>query len=307
MCQGKRFLERVCALAFVATLGAGSATAQFIGVDLREDKSPPSAEGLPSFPGADNVRIFNLYAMFAGPGSGAFKDPDFANMVLLAGQISPFQKDELQEGFGVNVGRNPEATFYRAPPASGGSTVGSYDAAAPGDARRDWNTFVSIGLKSHNSKDGPFFKDRTIPDQNFGFHTNEKRWGERDLSHLPPLQRSDWISGGWSAIPVAPMQGFARDLGDGTYGVLLAQLAIMNLEDDAAVGSAGVAADPVPSDPFTATMSTWYGDILDGQLIIFTQNPAGGAFQHDVYFQIPTPGALAFFTLAGAAFARRRR
>jgi len=308
------------ALIVIAGLGV-SAQAQFIGIELREDKSPPSAEGLMGFPGDDRVRIFNFYAMFAGPGA-APGQPGEENVVVNVGTGSTGLS---RPGIGVNIERNPDASFYRAPLASGAPAdgIGGIDQSFSGDNRREWSTFVSIGLKRFDSyysdQSGLPSEDTTGATSDFGFLTQRAE----PLDDRPPLQRSDWIREGWFNSSFISPQGYARDLGDGSYGVFLAQLAVMDLEEDADIGSGGVAEKDEFS--FASSLSIWYGDVfvtgtsdsgvfvLDDSMTIFhrmriyTPNPVGGVFSNAFSFQIPTPGALALFTLAGAAFARRRR
>ncbi|TVQ29891.1 MAG: hypothetical protein EA376_14695 [Phycisphaeraceae bacterium] len=304
------------ALIVIAGLGA-SAQAQFIGIELREDKSPPSAEGLQGFPGDDRVRIFNFYAMFDGPGAAAGQ-PGEENVVVNVGVVTgPVAGAE--GGFGVNIERNPNASFYRAPLASGAPAdgVGGINEGLAGDNRREWGTFVSIGVKRYDS----YYSDTSdLPDHDSAGGDTEFEFltrGDQNLEDRPPLQRFNWIKGGWFNSTPTNAQGAAQDLGDGSYGVFLAQLAVMDLAEGADIGSGGVAQ---PGYAFGSTFSTWYGDVfisgLTGgpipgtgthDMVIFTNNPAGIAFANYIAFDVPTPGALALFTLAGAAAARRRR
>ncbi|TVQ31008.1 MAG: hypothetical protein EA376_10485 [Phycisphaeraceae bacterium] len=286
-------MNRILIGAAGLALIAGTANAALIGIDIREDKNlTDPGFGPPTFPGADNIRVFNMYAMFDAAGTPIQQDP---NAVLNVGHMTP-GAPPLDEGFGINIGANPNATFYRSPPAAGGSTTGAFDGANPGDGRRDWNTFVSIGIKQFNSYDDPSTPDvdNTSGDPDFGFHTQRAM----PLEDRPLLQRSDWISGGWFNSNAPSFQGSAQDLGDGTFGTFLGQFSVMFPDPDAELGSL------VGQNEDGAYI--WDGDIFIGGLLIFTQDPAGGAIQHEVIF-IPTPGALAVFGLAGLAGLRRRR
>jgi hypothetical protein len=292
-------MNRILIGAAGLALIAGSANAAFIGIDIREDKNPPSAEGLAGFPGAANVRVFNLYAMFDGPGSMMQSNP---NLVLNVGQNTP-SVPPLQEGFGVNIEGNPNASFYRAPPLGGipSDGVGGINADITSDNRAFWTSYVSIGVKQfgdpYYSPGVVFEVDNTGGDDDFGFHTQGT-----PLEDRPVRQRNNWLSGGWFNATPGNFQGRALDLGDGTFGTFLAQLTIMGLEADAEIGSMG----GMTTNQFGLPAIIWDGDVLVGDLIVFTQDPAGGAIRHDIVF-IPTPGALALFGLAGLAGVRRRR
>jgi MYXO-CTERM domain-containing protein len=283
------------------TVSAGAASAAFIGIDIREDKNPPSATGAAGFPGSDNVRLFNLYAMFDAPGGMASTNP---NAVLNVGQLTPTPASPFDEGFGINLDTNPNASFYRTPPAVAGTpTVGGVNVDLASDVRARWNTYVSIGVKewgdSYYNPGIIFEGDNSAADADFGLHTRGT-----PLEDRPPLQRQNWISGGWFNSTPPSFQGRALDLGDGTFGTFLAQLAVM-FPGDGDVGEfGGLSGNP---DPQINSMGTWYGDIFEGTLLIFTQDPGGGALRHDITFMIPTPGALALFSLAGVAGLRRRR
>ena len=77
-------------------IAASTASAAFIGVELREDKTLPDATGLAGFPNPA-PRVFNLYAKFDGQ--------SFIDTVLSVGQ------PDTIVGFGINLDLNPGANF----------------------------------------------------------------------------------------------------------------------------------------------------------------------------------------------------
>ncbi len=160
---------------------AAPASGAFLGVEVRENTGLPSAEGLPGFPGAPNVRVFSIFGKFNGSA-----EDDLRNQVLSVGQ--PNETD----GLGIELLFNPGANFYRAPASSGAPIggVGGVNLALPGDNRRFWSTFVSIGVQVFDPDAGPIFDDATGPDPDFGFV-------DRDGAGSPPLQNAEFITGGW--------------------------------------------------------------------------------------------------------------
>ncbi len=148
-------LPRSAALAAcVATMIPTGASAALLGLEIREDKNLPSADGLPGFPGAARVRVFNFYAKFDGDVSDSVVDS-----VLSVGQPTS------AHGFGIFLAKNPGSNLYHAPGSAGGGRLGGRGPI--GDNRRFWDTFVSIGVKAFDPDYGPVFADSTALDPDF--------------------------------------------------------------------------------------------------------------------------------------------
>lgn len=274
-----RFVIGIAGLA----MAAGTASAAFIGIDIREDKTPPSATGLAGFP-ATNPRVFNMYALFDGAGTGA-AGAGFINTVLSVGQNS------TTAGVGINLALNPGANFYQSPGAAGGATIGGINLDGAGDNRRFWNTYLSIGVKTYNGDYGPVYGDTTSADPDFGF-------SNRDSIGTPALQANDIVRGGWFNSNPPNLQGAAKfNGGTNQFETFLGQFSIKDLNGANELGSFQGGA--------------WVGSIFEGELTIFRQGDTGAgepaAIGTTVRFLIPTPGAMALFSVAGLAAARRRR
>ncbi len=274
-------------LSFAAAIAAlaGSASAAFLGIELREDKSLPPATGLAGFPETP-PRVFNLYAKFDG-GVG----DDIRNTVLSLGQ------PDTESGIGINLSLNPGANFYQSPGAAGGANggVGGNNLDGAGDNRRLWTTFVSVGVKAFNSDYGPIYTDSTSADPDFGFVN-------RDGIGTPALQANDIIRGGWFNSNPPGLQGApVFNPSKGTWETFLAQVSIKDLAPGASAWAGG---GEVPNHS-----EVWLTNILEGRLTVFTQGGEGEdpAIENFVSFEIPSPGAAALFGLAGLATLRRRR
>lgn len=263
-------------------MAAGTASAAFIGVEIREDKLALAIErpatGLAGFP-AIPPRVFNLYAKFDGQSA--------IDTVLSVGQ------PDTIVGFGLNLMLNPGANFYQTPGAAGGTTVGGINDDGAGDNRRYWNTFVSIGVKNFGSDYGPIYEDTSSADPDFGMRNT-------DGLGSPALQANDFMAGGWFNASPPNLQGAAQ-AGPNGFQVFLGQFSVKDLAPGSQLWSGGGDA------PSSAT--TWIGDIFLGEMTIFRQGGEGepAAVGTTVRFLVPTPGTVALFGAAGLAAFRRRR
>ncbi len=287
-----RILVGVAGLA----MAASTASAAFLGLEIREDKNLPPADGLAGFPGAARVRVFNFYAKFDG-GAG----DNLINTVLSVGQ------PDSTSGFGINLTKNPGSNFYRSPGAAGGSNngVGGINLAGAGDNRRFWNSFVSVGVKSYDGDYGPIYSDATSADPDYAFQ-------DRDGVGAPALQAADFITGGWFNSNPPGLQGApVFNPSKGNWETFLANVAVIDVTGAALWdGDGDNLPDPAPNH--VGPGGTWFGDIFEGQITVFRQGDQGAeeppAVGFTMFFgQIPTPGALALFGVAGLAAARRRR
>ncbi len=262
----------------IAALGlcAGVASAEFVGIDIREDKGldPSTVTGVPN-----DTRTFNLYVVF----DGGVND-DVRNTVLSTGL----------NDISIDQDLNPGATFFQetmfgGDTAPSAAIVGAFSEVA-------FDSFVTIGKKREGdpNPDGST-GDNTSPDPDFG------------AGGFTPTG----LTGGWFNANPPSLQGAPEFNSDtGQYETILAQLSISGLAPGAQIGQGRGFAPPgtgefpifiFETDLFTegSTMS------------IFRQGAGpdeGGAVQFDVNFvPIPGPGAFALFGVAGLAATRRRR
>lgn len=127
-----------------AAMVAGTASAAFLGIDIREDKNFDGVANLPA-----DLRVFNIYA--------SFDNNEFQDAVLSVGQ------PDAQTGFGINQadGKHADATLYQN--ALGGNTAPP-SAFVPAFPDLAFDTFVTIGFK-----DDMGGADNTSTDPDFSF------------------------------------------------------------------------------------------------------------------------------------------
>jgi hypothetical protein len=176
-------------------LAAGSASADFIGVDIREDVDMTNAPA--------GARTFSFYAMFDGQG--------IHDEVLLVGM------EGLEGGFGIDTVRNPGADFYQElqPVLRARNDTAPMAALIDMSPTFRFDTFVDIGMRSVSEG----IETYTQLDPLFAFEDTDGSGGE---DHITPA----WFN----SNPLGD-QGEAGLDGD----VFLAQLTIIGVADNASI------------------------------------------------------------------------
>ncbi len=254
-------------------LVAGSASAAFVGIDIREDKTIDPMAEMTADPGGLGLRVFNFYALFDGPGEIG-NTGNGVNKVLSVGQ------DSSADSFGINMsdGANDGASFYQ--------ELGFAGDLPPNPALI--GVFPEIGLDSYvglGNKTAAPGTDSTAVDPDFSF-------------------TADRVFGGWFNSGGDNGQNVASEL-DSKFAVFIGQFTTLGLDDGVQLGSfqGGTPAGGGEDGDFT-----FASDIFDGEFNVFTQQENGGALVQKITFEkIPTPSALAVFGVAGLAAGRRRR
>ena len=282
-----RFIVSIAGLAMIA----GTASAAFLGIQVREDKVlPPVSTGNPR---PVLTRTFNIYAKFDGAGTDT--GPGRVNTVLSIGQPNNTNT------WGINLASNPGANFYQAsaPQGASASNVGGPDLGFFNDNAL-YDSWVSIGQKYTDSSVDPAIGDTTAADNDFAFLNTDSVSGAASLGIGAG---HDSIRGGWFNASPPNLQGAAHS-NAGKFETFLCQLTIKGL---------AVGADAGTLLPFNGNATTtWASDIFRGSFIVFRQGdssigepPAVGTTI--TFVPIPTPGALSMFGVAGLLAARRRR
>lgn len=270
-------------------MAAGTASAAFLGIQVREDKVlPPGGANV-----APGIRVFNIYAKFDGPGTAS--GPGRVNTVLSVGQANS------SANWGINLTLNPGSNFNQSPPSTGAtaSNVGGPDLDF-GNNRALYDTWVSIGLKYQDSgvnSGNPPIADNSAGDPDFAMQNTDSIAGPASFGLAAG---HDHIKGGWNTTNPPALQGAAKSAA-GKFEVFLAQIAIVGLLPTA---NGGQNLNP------NAALS-WVNTVFEGGFIVFRQGdtsigepPAVGI---PIQFKVPTPGALSLFGVAGLLAARRRR
>lgn len=256
-----------------AALIAGTASAAFIGIEVREDKDTSAGEGAAD-PTGRGLRTFNIYAKFDEQVVADVQDPASQNTVLSVGQPDDVSNWRINQEGGANAG----ADFYQNI-AFGGNLP-------PNPALT--GIFPELALDSYvglGNKTAAPGTDTTSTDPDFGFSPTE-------------------VFGGWFNSGGSNFQGGADasrfNAEKGTWDVFIAQVTILGLDPGVDSGE-GNALNGNAS-------TTWFSDVFKGEMTVFTQTPGGGATPNRITFEkIPTPGTLALFGVAGLAAGRRRR
>lgn len=226
-------------VAAALALAPALASAGFLGLSIREDKTPPPA-AVPA-----GVRLFNVYAEFSEAGIAG--PSGFMNMVRSVG--TPIPPIVGPRYFGIDLATNPGAYLYQAPPESG-ARVTAPDLAF-NDPRALYDTYVGIRLKSINTSTGPDFFDNTALNSDFAFvDTNSDGLQDRLIS-------------GWGANP-GTFQGFAvANTSTGGFEVFIGQFAVVG----ATGPHAGIQGPLAPGVQFT-TESAFVSPIFTGSLVV---------------------------------------
>lgn len=239
-------MKQFLVVPIVSLLAAGAASAEFTGLDIREDVDMTNAPA--------GARTFSVYATFDGQ--------SFIDHLLAVGQTGPGYRTN---GFGINTFLNPDADFYQelAPILGQPNTHAPPNALIALSPTFAYDTFVDLGLKTVASGE----IDNTYQDPDFGFYDTNGSGGE------------DFITGGWAAAPPTGPQGFADANGD----VFIAQLTIMGLSDNTPIGQYDHSTGVFTSSIFTGRLSIFrQGDHREGneppavQFDITFQNPSPG-------------------------------
>jgi len=249
-------------------LTTGVATAEFIGVTVREDKGLDPIADDPNNVIPDDTRVFNLYAVFDGT-----QADDFRNTVLSVGDTF------LQIGK-IN---NPNAQFVQVADGFRSNEDLAPNAQVAGFFPETlFDTYVGIGTKVGA---GAATTDPDFNDAAGGVQGNT-------------------IIGGWFNSDPPNLQGAATTLGpSGGFEVFLGNFGITGLEAGAVAGegfNGGAVDTNWLSNIFLGELTVnRQGDTSLGE-------PTAVGFTVS-FNKIPTPGALALFGVAGLAAARRRR
>lgn len=284
-------MRNVLLAAALTLTAAGPASAAFVGVAIREDKSLPPA-AVPA-----GIRVFNLYATFDGPGDDATLEGRPNSLIaVITPDVDPGQPLSF---FGLNLGQNPGANFYNAPIISG-----ARDAApdlAFGDPRAQYDTFFSIGLKSINSATGPVFNDQTMFSPTFSQADSD---GLATDGHAFDRIQGD---GGvlWGAF-INSGQGFPKfNDSTGVWETVFAQVAALGVAPGSAIGSQ----QPLTyfdGESGVESSSVFASDIFAGSIALVAGGALDGAVFHRVQF-VPAPGATPLLLAAAIAASRRKR
>jgi MYXO-CTERM domain-containing protein len=260
-----------------AALVAGSASAAFIGIEVREDKVIDPGAAAIADPGGRGLRTFNLYAKFDAEVVPDVQNPASENTVISVGQPDAVTNWRIN----MDDGRNAGANFYQN--LTFGTNLPPNPALIPVFPDLALDSYVGLGNKTLPPAGQP--ADTTSVDPDFAFGPSE-------------------VFGGWFNSGGSNFQGGADastfNAAKGTYDVFIAQVTILGLDAGADSGEGS------PLNGNAAT--TWRSDVFKGQMTVFTQTPGGGATPHVITFaKVPTPGTLALFGVAGLAAGRRRR
>ncbi|MEC9373034.1 MAG: hypothetical protein VYC34_04285 [Planctomycetota bacterium] len=193
---------------------AGTASAAFVGVEIREDKTVNA--------GPADLRVFNFYAKF---NTDPATDPTSA--VLNVGQAND------ANNWGIDTLLNPGAAFFQVmtPVIGGPNNTAPNSQFFAFDATFQFDTYFSIGRKTQNPAMG--IVDSTSLDPSFSITT-------------------DTINGGWFNSSPPNNQGRATfNAEKGTWDTFIAQVSIVGLADDAAnaFGESNALSD-IPSSIF---------------------------------------------------------
>lgn len=229
------------------SLCAGQALAVFTGVAVRE-----SAEALPAGAPA-GLRVFDVYATFDG---AAFSGPNgISNAVRDAGAAYPPQ--DPPNTFGINLDVNPGANFFQEIGPGTGDTAPDTGTSGP---LAVVDTYVSIGVKSIDSVNGPNFFDNTRVNSDFDFLNSDSASSDG--------YAEDRLFSGWGAN-IGTFQGFAAlNPESEEFEVFLGRFSVIGLDSKSEVGFPG----EIGPGTSTSTRSSFFTDVFNGSLIVATFN-----------------------------------
>ncbi len=283
-----------CALCFCSP-----AFADFITLDIREDKVAPAPEIAAQIdPEGLGFRTFNFYAVFDGPGSANREDPGFLNRTFSGaahGDGDPFGSAfgiRKESFFGAGDFNFNESAYFYQTPEPFGSDFRPKQGFIDIEPTLEWDTYVSVGKKT-------VVKNSESPVTGFpGFG-----FPDRDGDGRP-----DAISSGWGATDPTNQDIHATfNTDSGQFEVFLAQLSIIGLDAGARLGEQtthGIFQSDIFSGEFLVGSQ---GDLLAGEnpglSSSFAFIPLDGPSD-----TMPSPSPMiAVMGFVGIASARRRR